>query len=109
MTTHFVNNIKKSRRFVKHNKTKKTDFLLPQKLDNLTQTIEGLTASLSTISNTIAYNANRYMTLAAGDRAMRSIDPRRQCAGAKPRRGRKPERGFAEAEPPTGGVQLQSC
>jgi hypothetical protein len=57
----------------------------------------------------MSYNANRYMTLAAGDRALRSNDPRRQCAGAKPRRGRKLERGFAEAEPPEGGVQLQSC
>jgi hypothetical protein len=49
------------------------------------------------------------MTLAAGDRALRSNDPRRQCAGAKPRRGRKPERGFAEAEPPTGGEAYTAC
>jgi hypothetical protein len=41
-----------------------------------------------------------------GNRATRSVDPHRKCGGAKPCRGRKPEHGFAEPEPPTGGERL---
>ena len=40
---------------------------------------------------------------------MRSIDPCPKCAGAKPCRGRKPEQGFAEAEPPKGGEAVTVC
>jgi len=34
----------------------------------------------------------------------------KKCGGAKPHKGRKPDCGFAEPEPPEqGGEQLQSC
>jgi hypothetical protein len=38
---------------------------------------------------------------------MRSIDPCPKCGGTKPHKGRKPDCGFAEPEPPEqGGEQL---
>jgi hypothetical protein len=55
------------------------------------------------MSKIIAPNAYRYMTLGAGYRALRSNDPCPQCAGAEPHKGRQPDCGYAETEPPTGG------
>jgi hypothetical protein len=49
------------------------------------------------------------MTLAAGDRALRSNDPRRQCGGVEPHKGRKPDCGGTEPEPPIGGEAYNGC
>jgi hypothetical protein len=54
------------------------------------------------ILGTITPNAYRYMTVGAGYRALRSNDPCPNCAGAEPHKGRKPDCGSAEAEPPKG-------
>ena len=40
---------------------------------------------------------------------MRSIDPCPRCAGTKPHKGRKPDCGFVETEPPKGAKRIQSC
>jgi hypothetical protein len=61
------------------------------------------------ILGTIAHNAFRYTTFGAGDRATRSVDPRAKCAGAVPHKGREPDCGTAEAEPPIGGEAYTVC
>jgi hypothetical protein len=38
----------------------------------------------------ISHNVRRYTTFGAGDRALRSNDPRPKCGGAKPHKGRRP-------------------
>ena len=57
----------------------------------------------------IAHNVFRYVTFGAGNRALRSNDPRAKCAGAVPHKGRKPDCGTAEAEPPIGGEAHTVC
>jgi hypothetical protein len=109
-------NIIKYRRLVKRNLEKKATssgavlpLFLPTKLDDLSQSLDGLSNNVSLLTTQMAYNVSKYATFCAGDRAMRSNDPRAKCAGAKLHKGRKPDCDFAEAEPPKGGVQLQSC
>jgi hypothetical protein len=38
----------------------------------------------------IAHNVPLFTTFEAGNRAMRSIDPRPKCGGEKPHKGRRP-------------------
>jgi len=57
----------------------------------------------------MAFNVFRYATLAGGNRAMRSIDPARQCGGTEPHKGRKPDCGGVEPEPPEGGEAHTVC
>ena len=44
------------------------------------------------------------MTVWAGNRAMRSIDPCPNCGGEKTAQRAKPDCGFSEPKPPTGGA-----
>jgi hypothetical protein len=44
-----------------------------------------------------------YATFGAGNRALRSNDPCPKYGREKPHKGRKPDCGFSEPEPPQGG------
>jgi len=102
-------NIIKNRRFVNGYLGKKSNNFLPQKLEDLTASVEHLSKELNTISVQMSHNGKSLTTFGAGNRAMRSVDPCPKCGVAKPHKGRKPDWGFAEPEATEGSGALNGC
>ena len=62
------------------------------------------------MSTQIAYNVPGWRRFCGCDKGIaKQFQQPQKCGGANPCRGRKPEHGFAEPEPPKGGEALTVC